>query len=66
MAIENVELMQECSSQHLHMETVRLKSNKETGKECKQKRVKMEKGLAIARAYRSNGRFLPKQWMNYL
>ena len=43
MAIENVELMQECSPERFFMETVRLKTDKKTEEEGKQKRVKMKK-----------------------
>ena len=37
MAIENVELMQECSLEHLRMETTRLKKDKETNEESSRK-----------------------------
>ena len=58
MAIGNVELMHECSPEHLGMGTVRSDINKETQEEGKQKRVQMEghekkevpEDLTVARA----------------
>ena len=38
MAIENVELMQECCAQQLHMRTAIIKEDKETVEEGKQKK----------------------------
>ena len=43
MAIENGELMRECFSKYLRMETTRMKEDKETKEEDKQKRVKLER-----------------------
>ena len=42
MAIEKVELMHECFPKHLCMGTARTK-DKEIEKECKQKKMKMER-----------------------
>ena len=42
-AIQNVELMQVCYSQHLLIYTVRIKQDKETGEEKNQKQVNFEK-----------------------
>ena len=43
MAIEKVELVQECFTKHLRMETIRMKEDKETEQEGMQKRMKMER-----------------------
>ena len=45
MAIDNLELMRECSPEHLHMGTAKFKWDKETEEEGKQKRVKIEKNI---------------------
>ena len=44
MAIEKVELMHESSPKHLHMRTARLKEDKDTGEEGK------ERGMKVARS----------------
>ena len=49
MAIENAELMQECSPEHMHIGTVILKYDKETEEEGKQKRVKMKSKVGTKR-----------------
>ena len=43
MAVENGELMQECFHKHLRMGTARMKEDKETEEEDKEKRRKMER-----------------------
>ena len=70
--------MHECGPRHLRMETVRLKYDKETEEEGKQKSVKMERStvgttirnpddITIARAKRPPwGCSSPRQWMNCL
>ena len=75
MVLENVELMHEYFPKHLYMGTVRLKKDKETEEEGKQKRVKSERSTAskkistvtIAGAYHPfRGCYSSKQWLNYL
>ena len=43
MAIEKMELMQECFLKHLSMWTARMKEDKETEEEGNQKRMEMER-----------------------
>ena len=77
MAIENVELMHECSPKHFYKGTVRLQ-DKETEKEVKQKRVKMEISKVLIKEKKSQrpnyssglpssrDHYSPKPSMNYL
>ena len=69
MAIENMELMRECSPEHLSMGTARLKCDKETEEEGKQKKSKNGKKYSchekkspdsstVARGYRPPGSLL--------
>ena len=49
MATEKLELMQECFPKHLRMGTARMKEDKETKEEGKQKIVKMEKSKVVTK-----------------
>ena len=67
MDIENTELVKECSSEHLRKGTKRVKLDKETEEESKQKTVtagtkkdKSRRPNCIARAYSPSGVAIPK------
>ena len=59
MAIGNRELMQECFPEHSRMGTVRMKKDKETDEEGKQRGVSMERSKAGKKERSPDGLSLP-------